>query len=115
MRTRGTEGWGSEAVAGQREAAMEEMGAVLTRWQLDVASVRERIYRATSPREREWWHAVWLLARGWNVTQVAEALARDVHTVGEWAAVFRKQGPAGLMFTQSGGAPPPSPPSSRPL
>jgi Homeodomain-like domain len=102
-------------VAGQREAAMEEMGAVLTRWQLDVASVRERIYRATSPRERERWHAVWLLARGWNVTQVAEALARDVHTVGEWAAVFRKQGPAGLMFTQSGGAPPPSPPSSRPL
>ena len=94
---------------------MEDMGAVLTRWQLDVAGVRERIYRATSPRERERWHALWLVARGWNATQVAEALERDVHTVGEWVAAFREQGPAGLTFSQTGGTPPPSAPSSRPL
>ena len=73
---------------------MDEMGAVLTRWDLDVAGVRERIYRATSARERERWHAVWLLARGWTAVQVAEALEREPHTIGEWAAAFRDQGPA---------------------
>ena len=42
---------------------MPEMGAFLGRWRMDEAEVRRRMYRAPTPRERERWHAVWLLAQ----------------------------------------------------
>ena len=90
------------------------MDGLLERWQLDVREVRERMYRAPTPRERERWHALWLLARGWSAAQVAEALERDPHTIGEWLAAFGRSGPAGLAFDQTGGAPPPSARPSRP-
>lgn len=87
------------------------MNAVLTilkDWQLDVKAVRERMYKAPTPRERERWHAIWLLARGWSANQVAEALERDGHTIGDWIEDLRQNGPKGLAFEQSGGSPPPS-------
>jgi len=87
---------------------MNDMFVTLGRWQLDVKAVRERMYRAPTPRERERWHAIWLLAQGWTEAQVAAALERDAHTIGAWEADFREQGPAGLTFEQSGGPPPPS-------
>jgi len=87
---------------------MNDMNVVLGRWQLDVKQVRERVYRAPTPRERERWHAVWLLARGWSTEQVAEALERDVRTIEDWATDFEQRGSAGLSFDQSGGTPPPS-------
>lgn len=90
------------------------MDEVLTHWKLDEGQVRERMYRAPTPRERERWHAVWLVARGWSAARVAEALDRDAHTVGEWLTQFRERGPVGLTFEQRGGPPPPSTPSSRP-
>ena len=40
------------------------MHELLERWKLDVRQVREQMYRASTPRERERWHALWLLARG---------------------------------------------------
>ena len=88
---------------------MNDMLVTLGHWQLDVKAVRERMYGAPTPRERERWHAVWLLTQGWSATQVAEALERDAHTIGAWVEEFGRQGPAGLAFEQSGGAPPPSP------
>ena len=42
---------------------MPEMGALLERWRMDEAEVRRRMYQAPTPRERERWHAVWLLAQ----------------------------------------------------
>lgn len=93
---------------------MNEMLVTLEHWQLDLKAVREHLYRAPTPRERERWHAVWLLAQGWTAVQVAEALERDAHTIGAWAAEFRELGPAGLAFEQSGGPPPPSTRRSRP-
>ncbi|MDP3063012.1 MAG: helix-turn-helix domain-containing protein [Chloroflexota bacterium] len=65
------------------------------------------MYRAPTPRERERWHALWLLARGWTAAQVADTLGRDPHTIGEWLANFRQAGPTGLTFEQTGGSPPP--------
>ena len=53
-------------------------------------------------------HAVWLLAQGWTASAVAEALERDPHTIGRWAAAFGEGGPAALIFEQTGGSPPPS-------
>jgi transposase len=93
---------------------MTDLLDALAQWQLDVEQVRERVYRAPTPRERERWHALWLLARGWSAAQVAEALARDPHTIGGWVAAFRGAGPAGLAFEHTGGSPPPWTPASRP-
>ena len=87
---------------------MDEMQKVLGNWQLDMKAVRERKYRAATARERERWHAIWLLARGWSAAQVAEALERDAHTIGDWLEELRQKGPTGLAFEQSGGSPPPS-------
>ena len=90
------------------------MNELLERWELDVGQVREQMYRAPTPRERERWHALWLLARGGSAAQVAEALERDPHTIGEWAAAFGRGGPAALAFEQTGGSPPPSARPRRP-
>ena len=87
---------------------MVDIAGALTRWGLDVGQVRERMYRAPTPRERERWHALWLLALGWSANQVAEALARDAHTIGGWLAALERDGPAALAFAQTGGPPPPS-------
>ena len=92
---------------------MNDVQALLSRWQLDVREVRERVYRASTPRERERWHALWLLTRGWSQAQVADALERDPHTIGEWLEGFRQSGPRGLIFEQTGGSPPPSTRPSR--
>lgn len=92
---------------------MDEMEKVLGSWRLDVKAVRERMYGAPTARERERWHAMWLLARGRSAAQVAEALERDAHTIGGWLEAFRQQGPTGLAFEQSGGPPPPSTRRSR--
>lgn len=91
-------------MAGHADHELEE---ALKRWQLDVAAVRERLYRAPTPRERERWHALWLATQGWSAAQVAGALGRDAHTVGDWLAAFRQEGPAALAFAHTGGAPPP--------
>jgi len=87
---------------------MGEIAAVLAHWQLDARQTRERMYRAPTPRERERWHALWLLAQGWPANKVAELLERDAHTIGGWRAAFERDGPAALACEQTGGPPPPS-------
>ena len=86
---------------------MNEVLDVLKRWQLDLSAVRQRMYRAPTPRERERWHALWLALQGCSSAQVATALGRDPHTVGTWLADFRRDGPAALAFVHTGGSPPP--------
>ena len=66
------------------------------------------MYLAPTPRERERWHALWLLCRGLTASATAQALGRDAHTIGIWAAAFGEGGPTALIFEQSGGSPPPS-------
>ena len=84
---------------------MREMQGFLEQWQLDAGDLRRRMYRAPTPRERERWHALWLLVQGWTAVAVAEALGRDAHTIGRWVAVFGEGGPAAMAFEQSGGSP----------
>ena len=93
---------------------MRDIVQLLERWQLDVGKVREHMYRAPTPRERERWHALWLLAKGWTASAVAGALEREPHTIGVWVAAFSDKGPAAIAFEQSGGSPPPSAGTSRP-
>jgi transposase len=85
---------------------MNEMLEMLQTWELDTKAVWERMYDAPTPRERERWHAMWLLVQGWSAAQVAETLERDAHTIGDWQEELRQKGPGGLAFEQSGGPPP---------
>ena len=85
---------------------MTDMVQLMEEWQLDVGNLRESMYRAPTPRERERWHGLWLLAQGWSATQVAEALDREPHTIGNWLDNFRRGGAQGLVFEQTGGSPP---------
>ena len=84
-----------------------DVQAVLARCNLTPRQVRERLYQAPSPRERERWHALWLLGQGWSAAAVARSLERDPHTIGVWLDAFWRYGPAVLMFELTGGPPPP--------
>ena len=97
-----------------KDDEVDELTGAFARWGVDPAAVRTLVYRAPTPRERERWHALWLLARGWTAAEVAVALGRDPHTVGEWRARFCRGGPASIAFARSGGSPPPSTWASRP-
>ena len=83
----------------------------LEQWQMGVKDLRRRMILAPTPRERERWYAILLLAQGLTAAATAaataEALERDPHTIGRWAAAFGEGGPAALMFEQTGGSPPP--------
>jgi hypothetical protein len=46
---------------------MHDTGMLPTRWELAERGLRERMYRASSPRERERWHALWRLSRDYVV------------------------------------------------
>ena len=43
-----------------------------------------------------------MLAQGWTASTTAEALERDPHTIGRWAAAFGEGGPTALIFEQTG-------------
>ena len=87
---------------------VREIDRSLEQWQMGVKDLRRRMIQAPTPRERERWYAMLLLAQGLTAATTAEALERDPHTVGRWAAAFGEGGPTALMFEQSGGSPPPS-------
>ena len=62
---------------------------------------------APTPRERERWYAMLLLAQGCTAAATAELLDRDPHTIGTWAAAFGNGGPRALIFEQTEGSPRP--------
>ena len=98
--------------------SVREVDRSLEQWEMNAKDVHRRMILAPTPRERERWHAVWLLAQGWTAVAVAEALERDPHTIGPStssgrASAFGEGGPAALIFEQTGGFPPPSTGHSR--
>ena len=86
---------------------VREIDRSLVQWELEVKDVQCRAILAPTPRERERWHAILLLAQGWTAAATAELLDRDLHTIGRWAAVFGEGGPRALIFEQTGGSPRP--------
>ena len=92
---------------------VREIERFLEQWQLEARDLRRRMIVAPTPRERERWCAMLMLAQGWTASTTAEALERDPHTIGRWAAAFGEGGPAALIFELTGGSRPPSPRRSR--
>ena len=86
---------------------VREMERFLEQWQTDAKGLRRRMILAPTPRERERWYAILLLAQGLTAAATAEALERGPHTIGRWAAAFGEGRPAALIFEQTGGSPPP--------
>ena len=83
---------------------VREMARWLERWELGVRDLQRRMILAPTPRERERWYAMLLLAQGWTAAATAEALDRDPHTIGRWAAAFGEGDPRAWIFEQSGGS-----------
>ena len=86
---------------------VREIERSLERWELGVKDLQRRMILAPTPRERERWYAMLLLAQGWTAAATAEALDRDPHTIGRWASAFGEGGSGALIFEQTGGPPPP--------
>ena len=85
---------------------VREIDRSLEQWEMGVKDMPRRVILAPTPRERERWYAILLLAQGWTAAATAEMLERDPHTIGRWASAFGEGGPRALIFEQTGGSPP---------
>ena len=85
---------------------VRDMGRSLEQWQMGTKDLQRRMILAPTPRERERWYAMLMLAQGWTTSATAEALERDPHTIGRWAAAVGEGGPRAPIFEQTGGSPP---------
>ena len=56
---------------------VREMERFIELWQMDARDLRQRMILAPTPRERERWYAMLLLAQGLTAAATAEALERD--------------------------------------
>ena len=87
---------------------VREMDRFLEQWQMDAKALRRRMILAPTPRERERWYAILLLAQGWTAAAAAEAAGTGpTHHRTMGVGLRRGRGPAALMFEQTGGSPPP--------
>ena len=55
---------------------VREIERFLEQWRMDARDLHRRLILAPTPRERERWHAIWLLAQGWTASGTAQALGR---------------------------------------
>ena len=83
----------------------------LEQWQMGVKDLRRRMILAPTPRERERWYAIWLLAQGW--TAAATADDSGTHTQGAGAVVRHLALGAGLDSSGHGGGAGAGPPHHR--
>ena len=91
---------------------VREIGRSLEQWQMEVKDLRRRMILVPTPRERERWYAMLLLAQGgrqlprrrlWKGIPTPLAPFDKLRR----ASAFGEGGPAGLIFEQTGGSPPP--------
>ena len=71
--------------------SVRQIDRFLDQWQMGVKDLRRRMILAPTPRERERWYAILLLAQGLTAAATAEALERDPHTVGRWASALTQR------------------------
>jgi transposase len=69
-------------------------------------SLREQALRATHPRTRERFMALYEIAQGKSATQVGQETGRNPQTVMEWVHKYNHNGPKTLEYQRTGGHPP---------
>ena len=47
---------------------VRDMERLLQQWQMDSRDLRRRMMLTPTPRERERWYSLWLLAQGWTAS-----------------------------------------------
>ena len=82
--------------------SVREIDQLLEQWEMSVRDLHRRMILGPTPRDRERWYAILLLAQGWTASSTAKALGRDPHTIGRWAAAFGEGGPEALIFHGEG-------------
>ena len=83
---------------------VRDMGRSLEHWQMEEKDLQRRMILAPTPPGTGKGYAMLMLAQGWTASATAEALERDPHTIGRWAAAFGEGGPRALIFEQTGGS-----------
>ena len=58
---------------------VREIDRSLDQWELRVQDLKRRVILAPTPKERERWHAILLLAQEWTAAATAESLDWDPH------------------------------------
>ena len=53
---------------------VREIDRSLEQWEMGVKDMQRRVILAPTPRERERWYAILLLAQGWTAAATAEML-----------------------------------------
>ena len=78
----------------------------LSRWGESAQALREKALRATHPRSRERFMALYEISSGKNATQVGRETGRNPQTVMEWVHRYNEAGSETLVYQHSGGHPP---------
>lgn len=76
------------------------------RWGESAEALREKALRATHPRSRERFMALYEISGGKSATQVGRETGRNPQTVMEWVHRYNEAGSDKLVYQHSGGHPP---------
>ena len=85
---------------------VREIDRFLEQWQMGIRDLRRRMILAPNASGEGALAGHLAVAQGWTASATAEALERNPHTIGRWAAAFCEGGPRAVIFEQSGGSPP---------
>ena len=85
--------------------SVREIGRFLEQWQMDARDLHRRLILAPTLRERERWHAIWLLPKDGGL-RVWHRPWDGIHTPSEDGSPPSARGAAALILEQSDGFPP---------
>lgn len=78
----------------------------MARWGQTEDDLRGQALKASHPRTRERFMALFEIVNGSNATQVGLARGRNPQTVMDWVHRYNEHGPGALTYQRTGGSPP---------
>lgn len=75
-------------------------------WHQSAESLREIALKASHPRTRERFMALYEITQGTSATKVGRQTQRNPQTVMDWVHRYNASGPDSLVFERTGGHPP---------
>ena len=84
---------------------MKEIVQLMEEWQLNVGDLRESMYGAPTPRERERWHGLWLLAKGGRRSKWLRLWRESLIPLETGWPTFAEPGPKVWSLNRLGGTP----------